>query len=103
MKLVGNMLWLHREALYSRGDVKNLSVKLWYVIIIIIKWVQLKIIIIIIKIKSNKFIRVVIIILVRYIIILLRYIIILGRYIIIDVYIFFNKMYFVCDFKGISY
>jgi hypothetical protein len=82
MKLVG---LLHREALYSlyRGDVKTLSVKLWYVIIIIIKWAQLKIIIIIIKIKSNKFIRVVIIILVRYIII--------------------NKMYFVCDFKGISY
>ena len=74
---------LHREALYSRGDVENLSVKLWYVIIIIIKWAQLKIIIKIIKIKSNKFIRVVIIILVRYIII--------------------NKMYFVCDFKGISY
>ena len=82
MKLVG---LLHREALYSlyRGDVKTLSVKLWYVIIIIIKWAQLKIIIITIKIKSNKFIRVVIIILVRYIII--------------------NKMYFVCDFKGISY
>ena len=79
------MLWLHKEALYSlyRGDVKTLSVKLWYVIIIIIKWAQLKMIIIIIKIKSNKFMRVVIIILVRYIII--------------------NKMYFVCDFKGISY
>jgi hypothetical protein len=102
MKLVG---WLHREILYSlyRGDVNTLSVKLWYVIIIIIKWVQLKVIIIIIKMNSNKFITVVIIILVRYIIILLRSIIILVRYIIIDVYIFFNKMYFVCYFKGISY
>jgi len=101
MNFVGRMLWLHKEALYNvyRGDVKTLSVKLWYVIIIIIKWVQLIIIIITSKIKSNKFMIVLIIILVRYIIIL----IILVRYIIIDFYIFFNKMYFVCDFKGISY
>jgi hypothetical protein len=57
MKLVSLMLWLHKEAIYSvyRGDVKTLSVKLWYIIIIIIKCVQLKIIIITIKIKSNKF------------------------------------------------